>query len=172
MDIIAKIQDLKEIGKSTSEKQQFINVSDVFYVWDILVTKHDIMETMNIIQNFVHDKDLKVIADQLVKGLVTGIQDMELILNDYGIPQPMRPPAGVKIDVSYENVTDQYIFESVQEGIQSFFYTLASGFMHSTSPKVRKVFKNHLLLTMQLQELIVDYGKLKGYLLEPPTYKA
>lgn len=172
MDFMEKIQELKEFGKSPEEKQQFINVSDVFYVWDILVTKFDIMETMDIIKNFINDKDLGFIASKLVKGLLIGIQDMERVMDDYGIPHPYRPPAGVKIDATNELITDRYIYDTLQEGIHSFFFTLSSGFMNSTSPIVRKAFKEHMLLTMDLHELIVDYGKLKGYIVQPPVYRA
>ena len=46
VDIMDKVQKITEINKSTREKQEFINVSEVFYVWDILVTKLDIKQTV------------------------------------------------------------------------------------------------------------------------------
>lgn len=171
LDIMDKLHSLTEIGQSISDKQGMINVSEVFYVWDILVTKLDIKDTMQIIDNFIDDKDLKSIADQLVKGLDSGIHDMEKLIYDYGIPFPVRPPAGSNTVINLEHFTDKYIYESILEGIQSFFPILSSGFMNSTSPKVRKALKNHLLLTIELQELIVEYGKLKGFLNEPPVYR-
>jgi hypothetical protein len=172
MDITDKLQQLKEIGKSTTEKQEFINVAEVFYVWDVMVTKFDIMQSLKIVEVFIQDDDLKLIAQQLVKGLETGINDMERLMSDYGIPFPVRPPVGSNSTDSLEDFSDKLIYISLLEGIQSFFPILSSAFMNSTSPKARKAFKNHLLLTIELQELIVDYGKLKGFIPEPPVYRA
>ncbi len=170
--ITEKVQQLTEIGKSTKDKQALINVSEVFYVWDVMVMKYDILTKVKIMDNFIHDIDLKFISGQLAKGLITGIEDMEQIMQDHSIPFPVRPPAGNNTTANLENVTDQYIYEGLFSGIQSFFPVLASAFMNSTSPKVRKAMKSHLLLTIELQELIVEYGKLKGYLNQPPVYRA
>ncbi|AGL01087.1 hypothetical protein [Desulfoscipio gibsoniae] len=172
MDIMDKIQRLKEIGKSQKEKQKYINVSEVFYVWDILVAKLDIMESVQIIENFTNDKDLKFIISRVVDVLQSGIVDMEAIMKSYGIPFPTRPPAGINTTTILEIVTDYNVYQTLFESIQSFFPILASGFMQSTSPRVRKAIKNHLLVTMELHELLVEYGKIKGYLNLPPVYNA
>ncbi|KJS88264.1 MAG: hypothetical protein JM58_01520 [Peptococcaceae bacterium BICA1-8] len=172
VDIMDKLHMLTEITKSARDKQRMINVSEVFYVWDILVAKLDIMETINILDDNIDDIDLKFISNQLVKGLQSGINDMEKLMNDYGIPFPVRPPVGSNSMANLETFTDKYIYESILEGIQSFFPILSSGFMNSTSPKIRKAFKNHLLVTIELQEQIVEYGKLKGFLNEVPIYRA
>ncbi len=176
MDIVAtiteKIQKLQDLGKPSIEKQAIINVSEVFYVWDIMVMKMDILHTVRIMESLIVDSDLMFIANQLGKGLETGIAQMERIMNDYSIPFPLRPPAASTAISTLEDFSDKTIYETLYEGIQSFFFVLASGFMNSTSPKVRKALKDHLLLTMQLQELIVEYGKIKGYLNVPPVYRA
>lgn len=172
VDIMDKLQTLTEMGKSATEKQELINVNEVFCVWDILVTKLDILSTIQIIEDYISDKDLKVIAMKLSDGLQTGINDMEKLMNDYAIPFPMRPPAGSNSTNILEHFTDKYIYLAIYEGIQSFLPILSSSFMNSTSPIVRKAIKNHLLLTIELQELIVEYGKLKGLLDVPPVYRA
>ena len=171
VDILDKVQKVTDIGKSTQKKQSMLNVSEVFYVWDILVTKLDILDTMQIVDNYIESKDLKYIAGKLVEGLEEGIKEMEKLMSDYAIPFPIRPPAGSNTSVDLEHFTDRYIYENIYEGIQSFFPILSSGFMNSTSPKIRKAFKTHLLLTIELQELIVEYGKIKGFLDDPPVYR-
>lgn len=175
MDIIAgiteQLQKLHEIGKSSKEKQELINVSEVFYVWDIMVMKMDILQTVRIMENLIVDTDLKLIATQLAKGLLVGIEDMEKMMKEYSIPFPVRPPAGINTVNNIEDLSDKIIYEGLFEGIQSFFFVLSSGFMNSTSPKIRNSIKEHLILTMQLQELIVEYGKLKGFLNSPPVYR-
>lgn len=167
-----KLQKVIDIGKSTRDKQKFINVSEVFYIWDILVMKLDIMETVQIFDNFIDDNDLKIIKGQVVTGLQTGITDMEKLMTEYSLPFPMRPPAGSNSANSLEDITDRDIYQSLFEAVQAFFPILSGGFMNSTSPKIRKAFKEHLLVTIELYEVMVEYGKLKGLLNEPPVYRA
>ena len=93
-------------------------------------------------------------------------------MKEHSIPFPVRPPASNVSSATLEDITDQYIYTGFYDAIQSFFPVLGSGFMNSTSPIIRKVIKNHILLTMELQELIVEYGKLKGFLNRPPIYRA
>ena len=114
---------------------------------------------------------MKFISGQLLKGLEEGIREMEELMKNYGIPFPMRPPAGSNTTSNLEHLTDRDIYTAIFEGIQSFFPILSSAFMNSTSPLIRKKIKNHLLLTLELQELIVEFGKQKGYLYQPPGMK-
>lgn len=172
MDIMEKVQKITELGKSAREKQKFINVSEVFYIWDILVMKLDIMETVQIFDDFIKDYDLKIIKDEVVTGLQTGINDMEKLMTEYSLPFPARPPAGSNTSDSLEDITDRDIFQSLFEAVQAFFPVLSGGFMNSTSPKIREAFKDHLLVTLELHEVLVEYGKLKGFLNEPPVYRA
>lgn len=176
MDIVAgiteKLQQIHDLGKSSVEKQALMNVSEVFHVWDIMVMKMDILHTVRINQTLIGDSDLKFIATQLAKGLEEGIKHMDEIMREFSIPFPVRPPAASTAISSLEDFSDKTIYETLYEGIQSFFFVLASGFMNCTTPKVRKAIKDHMLLTMQLQELIVEYGKLKGFLNEIPAYRA
>ncbi len=172
VDIMEKIQRITEIGKTTDEKRKDINISEVFSIWDILVLKYDIRQTIGILSNFIEDSDLKFIIGQVEKNLKSGIEIMDELMDDYGIPQPIRPPAESKTTIKLEHFTDRYVFESIFEGFQSFFPVLAHGFMNSTSPKIRRVFKDNLLRAMEMQDLIVEYGKLKGYIPVPPDYKA
>lgn len=170
VDIMDKIQSLMEIGLSPKEKMGSINVSEAFFAWDILVFKLDIMESIQIIENFISDQDLKLITGRVVDTIQAGIVNMENIMYDYSLPFPTRPPAGSNTTIDPEYYTDRDIFMSLFESIQSFFPILSASFMQSTTPKVRKVFKNHLLLVMEIHEVLVEYGKLKGYLNVPPIY--
>ena len=172
VDIMDKLQQLSELGLSGKEKQGLINVSEAFYAWDIMVTKFDIIETIHIVENFIDDIDLKIIAKRIIDSLQLGIADMEKIMSNYGVPFPTRPPAGKITTKCLEYYTDRYIYHNLNDSIQSFFPVLAHGYMQSTAPYAKKQFKSHLLTTMELHEEIIEYGKLKGFLAEPPLYNA
>ncbi|KLU64265.1 hypothetical protein DEAC_c38980 [Desulfosporosinus acididurans] len=171
VDIMDKVQKIAEIGKSSREKQRIINVIEVFYIWDVLVTKLDALESIQIFEHMIEDNDLKIIKNKVKDGLFLGINDMEALMRDYDLPFPIRPPADVSSTVQIEAVNDRDIFLMFYEVIAAFFPILGIGFMQSTTPDVRKGLKNHLLLTIELQEMLVEYGKLKGYLNQPPVYR-
>lgn len=171
VDIMDKLQELTNTGKSIREKQRIINVVEVFYIWDVLVTKLDALETVQIFEHMIEDNDLVIIKNKVKEGLLVGIDDMEAIMREYDLPFPMRPPADVSSTVHIDVVNDRDIFQMFYEVIAAFFPILGIGFMQSTTPDVRKGLKNHLLLTMELQEMLVEYGKLKGFLNQPPVYR-
>lgn len=171
VDLMDKLQKVAAIGKSAREKQRIINVVEVFYIWDVLVTKLDALETIQIFEHMIEDNDLTIIKNKVIEGLVIGIDDMEALMRDYDLPFPMRPPADVSSTIHLEAVSDRDIFQMFYEVIAAFFPILGIGFMQSTTPDVRKGLKNHLLLTMELQEMLVEYGKLKGFLNQPPVYR-
>ncbi|MDO0822089.1 DUF3231 family protein [Desulfosporosinus nitroreducens] len=171
VDLMDKFQKIADIGKSAREKQRIINVVEVFYIWDVLVTKLDALETIQIFEYMIKDNDLTLIKNRVKEGLLAGIDDMEALMRDYDLPFPMRPPADVSSTVQIEIVSDRDIFQMLYEVIAAFFPILGIGFMQSTTPDVRKGLKNHLLLTIELQEMLVEYGKLKGSLNQPPVYR-
>ncbi|MCO1604030.1 DUF3231 family protein [Desulfosporosinus nitroreducens] len=171
VDLMDKFQKIADIGKSAREKQRIINVVEVFYIWDVLVTKLDALETIQIFEYMIKDNDLTLIKNRVKEGLLAGIDDMEALMRDYDLPFPMRPPADVSSTVQIEIVSDRDIFQMLYEVIAAFFPILGIGFMQSTTPDVRKGLKNHLLLTIELQEMLVEYGKLKGFLNQPPVYR-
>lgn len=172
MDIMDKVQKLSEIGMSAKDKQGLINVSEAFYAWDIMVTKLDILDTLHILQNFIDDIDLRLISNQVIAALKSGIKGMEKIMDRYGVPFPIRPSVGSKTTMTMEYYTDRYIFHNLHESILAFFPVLAQGYMQSTVPYAKKEFKKHLTTTMELHEELIEYGKLKGFLNEPPVYNA
>ncbi|HWI55406.1 MAG TPA: hypothetical protein VNT57_06920, partial [Desulfobacteria bacterium] len=133
VDVMDKIQKIAQIGKSAREKQSIINVVEVFYVWDILVTKLDVLENIEIFENMIEDTDLKLINHQVKDTLTGGIKDMEKIMHTYDLPFPSRPPTAVNSTVRLENVTDRDIFQMLYEAVQAFFPIMGIGFMQSTT---------------------------------------
>ncbi|MEL7565258.1 MAG: DUF3231 family protein [Dehalobacterium sp.] len=166
-----KVQKLTAIGKSVREKQRIINVVEVFYIWDVLVTKLDALETLQIFEHMIEDNDLAIIKNKVKEGLIVGIEDMEVLMRNYDLPFPIMPPKDISSIVHIESVCDRDIFQMLYEVIAAFFPVLGTGFMQSTTPDVRKGLKKHLIFTMELQEMLVEYGKLKGFLNQPPIYR-
>lgn len=172
MKLSKHIQKIKESDMTTSEKQQVINVSEVFHLWNHLVQRYNIIYTTNILLNFTKDDDLKLILNIGSKALNKHITVLEKEMMEYGIPLPIRPPKETQATAKLEEMTDRFIFRRILRGIQSFLPTHTMAFLHCTSPKIRELFMTFLFEEMKLYDKLMEYGKLKGYLVTPPAYKS
>lgn len=172
MKILSFVRSIAEFGKTTKEKQRNINVSEVFHLWNHLIQRYNVIYITNILENYAKDGDLKLV---LKVGKVTLGKHVMLLENEmttYGIPLPIRPPKQIQITAKLEEISDRYIFRRILRGIQSFLPTHTMAFIHSTSPKIREQFKTFMIQEMDLYDKFIEYGKVKGYEINPPAYKA
>jgi spore coat protein CotF len=172
MEILAQIQNILEVGMSSAEKQKTLNVSEVGHLWDHLIGRYDVIETTNILNNFAQDKDLKLILSYGVSVLGNQAKTLEDLLAEYGIPLPMKPPESANSTLNIEIMTDRYIFREIFKGIQNILPAHTNAFLQSTSPKIRELFKDFMNEEMAMYDKFIEYGKLKGWTVVPPAYRA
>lgn len=171
LEVIAGIQE--KIGKSTAseEDQKGIDVSEAWYLWDILISKYDAIEKVDIISSFSQDKDLKVALNSIQKHFEQGSEKLEGLMLEYSVPLPERPPQKTNIVTNLDIFTDKYIFNHSFELLQGFVPILALSFIFSSTPKIKKVYKNHLIGHMEMIDNLLLFGQLKGYFPPLPAYQ-
>lgn len=172
MKILKFIRTISEYGKSTRDKQRNINVSEVFHLWNHLIQRYSVIYVTSVLENYAKDDDLKLVLKAGSQTLGKHVKILEKEMLAYGIPLPNRPPKQIQTTTSLEEISDRYIFRRVFRGIQSFLPTHTMAFIHSTSPKIRQEFKDFLIQEINLYDKFIEYGKLKGYEINPPAYKA
>lgn len=172
MKISKHIQKISELGISTKDKQRDINVSEVFHLWSHLLQLYNIIYTTKIIGAFARDDELKLILSIGEKILSDNITVLEKHMTEYAIPMADRPPKQAQSTVTLEQITDRYIFRRILRGIQSALPTHTMAFVHSSSPKIRELFMSIMIEEMKLYDKFMEYGKIKGYDIMPPSYKA
>ncbi|MBS4030228.1 MAG: DUF3231 family protein [Clostridiales bacterium] len=172
MKIPKQIQKLNETFMSTQDKQGNINVSEVFHLWNHLVQRYNIIYLTTLMEQFAKDEDLKLILKVGETSLSKHITILEKEMMAYGIPLPLRPPKQAQSTASLEQINDRYIFRRILRGIQGFLPTHTMAFVHSTSPKIRELFMSFLVEEMKLYDKFMEYGKLKGYEIMPPSYNS
>ena len=172
MKIPKYMQKINELRMTTIDKQRDINVCEVFHLWNHLAQRYNILYTTNILAAFAKDDELKLILSIGKKTLGKNITFLEKQMTEYAIPLPERPPKQAQTIVSIEQITDRYIFRRILRGIQSALPTHTMAFVHSTSPKIRESFMSFLIEEMKLYDKFMEYGKIKGYEVLPPAYKA
>lgn len=96
---------------------------------------------------------------------------LEQMAKDYGIALPMRPPVDSESVVKADSITDRFIFREIFSGIQSFLPLHMVAFIQAVSPRVREEFRRLLTEEMDLYDKFFLYGKLKGWVVEPPAFR-
>jgi hypothetical protein len=172
MVLTKQIQKLKEMSMSKKENQVTINVSEVFHLWSHLTQRYHIIYITKVLINFAKDEDLKIVLTMGIKALNRHVVLLEKEMLTYGIPLPNRPPKETQTTASWEEISDRYIFRRILRGIQAFLPSHTMAFVHSTSPKIRDLFMSFVIQEMQLYDKFLEYGKMKGYEVMPPVYKA
>lgn len=170
MKFLQQLQKIKELRMSRKEKQRTINVSEAFHLWSHLTQRYSVLHTTETLEPFVRDDDLKIILKLGKRALIRDIRILEKETALYGVPFPLRPPKQTKITEIADPFSDRYIYRRILRGIQGFLPTHIAAFMHSTSPKIRELFLNFLVEEMKIYDRYIEYGKLKGYEIMPPTY--
>ncbi|KJS88265.1 MAG: hypothetical protein JM58_01525 [Peptococcaceae bacterium BICA1-8] len=171
MKIFEQFQKIAEVGMSTRDKQKTINVSEVFHLWNHLVQRYNVLYITNILESFARDEDLKLILISGKNSLDNHIKILEKEMLEYGIPLPNRPPKQTQSTSDLEEISDRHIYRRITRGIQSFLPTHTMAFIHSTSPKIRELFMSFLIEEMKIYDKLLEYGKVKGYIIFPPIYK-
>jgi len=88
--ITEKFEELRDIFKSPQEAQTRINVAEVWHLWNLLQARYDVVETTDVLINFVEDTDLLLILNSGKKILQKQIDFLEIYIDKQGIPLP--PP--------------------------------------------------------------------------------
>lgn len=160
------------IGKAETAQKPSIDIGEAFLLWDMLVSRYDIIESTQIYQNFGHDPDFKILLQRgLNKTIEKEVNIMEKELNRYNIPLPNRPPKSVKVSANTGILEDQFIFKQIFTGIQAFLDNHVRTIRSiTTNDALRDMFINFAKEELDIFNGLCKYGKLKGWLGIPPRF--
>jgi len=166
------VERLGKLGKSTKEKQRLMSIADAYLIWTNLVAKYDALNFTSTSFTLTKDEDLKLVLTQGMSVLKRNIKILEGRMKELGIPLPDKPPEDVRITVDVNAITDRQIYKNIFGGIQGALSMLINAFSHATASRNREMFRQILAEEMDLYDQYREYGKVKGYLTEPPTFRS
>lgn len=173
--ITMKIAELGEvitnIGKSTKDMQRNISAGEAYHIWNTLVSRYDALNITNIFAGFTKDNDLKMIINDGLHVLNYEVNVLEKLMKEYGIPMPEKPPEQANITQDVNAITDKTIFRDIFHGIRDILKLYIHYFGESPTSHVRETFRSFVRKEMDLFDRFYEYGKLKGYLHETPTFR-
>ncbi len=166
------LERLGNVGKSTKEKQRLLSVADAYLIWVTLIAKYDALNFTSSSFALTKDQDLKLALNQGMGVLKGGIKVLEQRMKELGIPLPDKPPEDVRITIDVNAITDKQIYKNIFGGIQGSLPGSLYAFSHATASENREMFRQLLSEEMDLYDEYREYGKIKGYLTEPPTFRS
>jgi hypothetical protein len=170
---IAEISEaISNLGKSSLEKQTIISMGEAYHIWKTLVSRYDALNMTNIFANFSKDPDLKLIIDDGLDVLNYELQELESLMKEYAIPMPDKPPEKANIASDVNAITDKTIYRFIHEGIKNTNEMYVHYFNESPSSTIREIFLTFLKKELELYDKFIEYGKLKGYIHESPSFRA
>lgn len=169
---ITKIaEELSNLGKSSSDNASAISMIDASNLWTTLVSRYDALSITNILFNLTKDEDLKKILNIGFKVLNRHIKVIENSMKHYGIPMPEKPPEHANIVLDVNAITDKIIYRHIYIGIQQTLDIHNHNIKHTNSSTLREKFRVFLHEEIELYDKFIEYGKLKSYLHETPTFR-
>ncbi len=165
-DIISAVS-----GGNAAERQSRIYAGEAHLIWETLQQYYDYYEFSMILINNISDTDFKVVAAQGVRDMMaTQIKKLEGLLDTFSIPMPKRPPEKVIESGETEIWRDELIFNLLVIGLQNSIGIHLRGVNLFMSDGLRNLYNGFLVEELKLHDSLMKYGKLKGWVPDPPTY--
>jgi len=161
------------LGRAETAKKPNMDAGEVFSLWDMLLSRYDIIAKTQIFQNFAHDADLKAMLSMGLSGaLEKQVTLLENEMNTHRLPLPLSNPKSVNLPTHNEVIDDEFIFRDVFFGIQGFLdYHARIIRSITTNDKFRKQLIDMAVEELYLFDKLVKFGKVKGWLRVPPIYQ-
>src|SRR5690554_3342297 len=150
-----------------------IDTGEVYHLWDHLTFRYDNIRQTETVKELVNDSEFKrllIIGLQNVLKKQSG--ELENILNKYGIPLPKKPAKIVAWPShATDFIKDDYIFRVIYNGLigATSYHNIAVK-QCLTNDNIRKLFLDLLISEISILDNFTKYGKLKGYINEPPQF--
>lgn len=142
---------------------------EVFYLWQHLTQRYDILELTQIFQNFTHDIDFQAIITSGINILDNEISLLEKAMYNLAIPLPPRPPKLINNPTNTEIIRDELMFRIIYLGMQNFIIQHTKSVLTFGNESLKNMFIKLQQKEIDLYNKLTNYGELKGWLHVPPS---
>ncbi|MCR3922719.1 MAG: DUF3231 family protein [Firmicutes bacterium] len=160
------------IFKKSRGLKEEIDIKEAYNIWSMMRARYHSVDTIQIFKDIAHDRDFIIMLGRLADSWNKFIYEYEAQAVKFKLKTPIRPPYDYRTSAKINQFTDRYIFTRVFNDIVAQLYPLVTAYRTTTTNDlVRKIILNDLKEHVQSFELVYKYGKLKGWMDEPPAYK-
>lgn len=156
----------------TMKKPPLLDTQEVYNLWDVLSVRHTTIHHINILEDFTHDIDLKVLLKKTIyKEYSKQIIILEKEMEKYNITLPRKPAESVRTPTNSEAFEDAFIATLIMNLIEeNITLMLRAVRTTTTSDDLRSIFMDFLLYELKVFSLAIKYVKAKGWAGTPPMY--
>ncbi|MCR3923221.1 MAG: DUF3231 family protein [Firmicutes bacterium] len=148
-----------------------INVQEAYNLWDLVASKYQYIERLELWENFVHDPDLKLQVGRLKKMLSKFVTMLEAKMKQHAINGPDVGKVGIQssnTDVIQDKLIAQDMFLWVQSAINLFLRAMTTT---TTNDELRSTFQMMVENNIDFMDSFTKYLRLKGWIGNPPQYE-
>jgi len=160
------------IFKRNPQGKPKLDLQEVFNLWSLLQTRYKNVEAIQIFRNFIHDRDLQAVVDQVMEEYQRQMAQAENEVKSFAVKMMERPPVDVKTSQPVEALSDGFIFIRIYELVRNDLFHLSRAMRTTTTnDRLRSILRGFLTAQLDIFELLVKYGKVKEWLDIAPTFK-
>lgn len=160
------------IFKRNSQGKETLNIEETYNLWLLLTSRYNHVESIQIMANFIHDRDLLLAANRLMADYQKQAADLEREARFFVIKMPEKPPFDGKTSTKVDIITDQYVYTSLLTTLKADLFTLNRTVRTSTTNDRFRIMLREMLTTqVNNHDTFIKYSKVKEWLEIGPTYK-
>lgn len=148
-----------------------LSATEAFHIWDNLSHRYDQLQLTQFFLEFAHDKEFRAILSQGVKSLTKQISVLEEVAVKYEVALPDRPPASASVALDPESIQDKFMYALILKGMQDAIDLHVRAVIETIrNDSLRNLLMDFFQKEMQMHELVLKYGKVKGWTKIPPIH--
>lgn len=154
-----------------NKKPEDIHSGEAYILWASLVAHYDTLELIEFFMNMAKDKDFQLLVSTAVtKVIQPQIDKLEATMNSYKLPLPSRPPGKVNLQNNVEAARDESMFSIISDLSQTAMNLHIKAINMCVNDSIRNMFMEFLNDALKIYDNLVKYGKVKGWIRNPPGY--
>lgn len=165
--------DLLSLFKKEKTSQKQISSVEAYNIWHSLRGRYGSVETFQLFDNFVHDRELSLILNNRISAYQDEISLLENLSKKFKIKVPSRPPKKMIIEEPSDEISDKMIFRHIQRDIIYEMSAVSRAIASSTTnDEIRSSFASFSFSHLTFQTNVNKYGRTKGWTEIGPAFKS
>jgi len=156
----------------SQQRKNILSTAEANNLWDILKSAYMEIELAQILGNYAHDPEFKLLMGSYEKELGENIRMLEMEAKKGSICGPDKNRSSVHAAVNSEIMYDEFLAQEfyifAQENVEQLLRVLRTTTSHE---RLRKLFTKLLLKAIDRADSVIHYLKMKGWIDTPPLYK-
>lgn len=149
-----------------------LHAGEAYILWTQLQARYDTLELVQFHADLANDLDFRALVHRGIKDVIQPqIKKLEETMRHYQITVPPPPPVDMNLPSNIESARDVAMFRIILSGSQTALTVHIKAINICINDSLRNMFMGFLVDDLKMYDNLVKYGKIKGWVHEPPAYK-